>query len=126
MLEAALRYDPKLVCKAERIGIGNQEVGGTLLNGPETWELRASQYSKGETLDEMLYSAEREYVESISSGETVEQLEGWGCHPTVKSSDPELFLSEGISGTKMEKSMRESRFNDRPKVGSSSREGPDP
>ena len=120
---AALRYDPKLVCKAERIGTGNREVGGTLLNGPETWELRASQYSKGETLDEMLYSVEREHVESISSGATVQQLEGWGCHPTVKSSDPEFFLSEGISGTKMEKSMREKRSSDRPQLGTSSRGG---
>jgi hypothetical protein len=41
-----------------------------------------------------------ELVESISSGGAGYQVEGWSCHPTVKSSDPELFLSEGTAGTK--------------------------
>jgi len=40
-----------------------------------------------------------------------------------KSSDPELFLSEGTAWTKLEKSLREGRFSDRPKLGSSSRGG---
>jgi hypothetical protein len=33
-------------------------------------------------------------------------VEGWGCHPTVKNSDPEFSLSERTAGTKMEKSLR--------------------
>jgi hypothetical protein len=31
-------------------------------------------------------------------------VEGWGWHPTVKNSDPELFLSERTEETKMEES----------------------
>ena len=30
------------------------------------------------------------------------QVEGWGCHLTVKNSDPELFLSQRIAGTNKE------------------------
>ena len=33
--------------------LGRQEVGGTLLNTPETWKVRHSQDSKKGTLDEM-------------------------------------------------------------------------
>jgi len=47
------------------------------------------------------------------------QVEGWDYHPTAKSSDSEFFLSGGTEGTKMEKSMRERRSSDRPKLGSS-------
>ena len=93
------------------------------MNVPETWEMRVSQDSKGGTLDEMPNSGERELVESTSSRKTGHQVEGWGCHPTVKNSDPELFLSERTAGTKMEKSMRERRSSDRAKLGSISREG---
>ena len=77
--------------------------------------MRDSQDSKGGTLDEMPYSGERELVESTSSRKTGHQVEGWGCHPTVKNSDPELFLSERTAGTKMEKSLRKRRTNNRPK-----------
>ena len=45
------------------------------------------------------------------------------CHTIVESSDPELFLSKGTTGTKMEKSMKERRSSDRPKLGSSTKEG---
>jgi hypothetical protein len=34
----------------------DKDVGGTLHNAPETWEVRDSQESKGGTLDEMLDS----------------------------------------------------------------------
>ena len=71
----------------------------------------------------MPYSGERELVESTSSRKTGHQVEGWGCHPTVKNSDPELFLSERTAGTKMEKSLRKRRSSDRPKLGSSSIRG---
>jgi hypothetical protein len=53
--------------------LGRQEVGGTLPNVPETWEVRDSQDSKGETLDEMPDSKERELIESTSSRNTGHQ-----------------------------------------------------
>ena len=65
--------------------------------------MKDSQDSKGGTLDEMPCSGERELVESSSSGETGHQVERWGCHPTVKSSNPELFLSERTTGKNGEK-----------------------
>jgi len=55
----------------------------------------------------VFYSEVEKLVESISSGGTGHQVEGWGCHPIVKNSDPELFLFEGTAGRKMEKNMRE-------------------
>ena len=45
-----------------------------------------------------------------------------GCHPTLIISDPELFLSERIAGTKVEKSLRKRGSFDNLKFGSSSRE----
>jgi hypothetical protein len=49
----------------------------------------------------MPYSGERELVESISSRKTGgHQVEAWGCHPTVKYSDLDLFLSERTTCTK--------------------------
>jgi hypothetical protein len=53
----------------------------------------------------MHYSGERNLVQPNSSRETRHQVEGWGCHPTVKNYDPELFLSERAAGTKMEKRL---------------------
>jgi len=49
----------------------------------------------------MSYSRERELVESTSSRKTGHQVEGWGYHPIVKNSDPELFLSERTAEAKM-------------------------
>ena len=79
--------------------------------------MRVSQDLKGENLDEIPNCGERELVESISSKKRGHQVEGWGCHPTVKNSDPELFLSERTAGSKMEKSLRKRRSSDRPKLG---------
>jgi hypothetical protein len=52
-----------------------------------------------------------ELVESTARRKIGHQVEGWGCHPTVKNSDLELFLSKGTAGTKMEKKLRERRSN---------------
>jgi hypothetical protein len=66
----------------------------------ETWEVRDPKDSKGGTLEEMPYSGERELVESSSSGGTGHQVERLSYHPTVKISNPELFLSERTAGKK--------------------------
>jgi hypothetical protein len=41
-----------------------------------------------------------ELVEFTSSRKIGLQVEGWCCHPTVKNSDPELFLSKELQGQK--------------------------
>jgi hypothetical protein len=74
----------------------------------------------------MPYSGEREIIEFTSSKKTGHQVEGWHCHFTVKNSDPELFLSERPTGTKMEKSLRKRMSNDRPKLRFNSGEAPRP
>ena len=50
------------------------ELGVTLQNAPETWEVRDSQDSKGGTLDEMPNSRERELIEPTSSRKTGHQV----------------------------------------------------
>ena len=67
-------------------------------------EVREYQDSMGGTLDEMPNNGEREIIESTSSRKTGHGVEGWGFHPTVKNSDPDLFLSERTTRTEMEKS----------------------
>jgi len=73
---------------------------------------RCSGLKGRETSDEMPNSGEKELVESTSSRKRGHQMEGWCCHPKVKNSDPELFLSKRTSETKMEKRLREKRFSD--------------
>jgi hypothetical protein len=63
--------------------------------------VRYVQDSKGGILNEIPYSRERELVNSTSKRKTGHQVERWGGHPTVKNSDPELFLSKRTAGTKM-------------------------
>ena len=70
--------------------------------------MRVAQDSKGFILDEMPKTGVRELVESISSKNAGHQVEEWGCHPTVKNSDPELSLTKRTTGRKMEKRLRES------------------
>jgi hypothetical protein len=50
------------------------ELGVTLQNAPETWEVRDSQDSKGGTFNEMPNSRERELVEPTSSWNTGHQV----------------------------------------------------
>jgi hypothetical protein len=63
-----------------------------------------------------------ELVEPTSSRKTGLQVKGWDSHPTVKNSDPELFLFKRTTGTKM-KTLRKRQFSDQPNLGSSSRGG---
>ena len=68
-------------------------------------ESKVSQDSKGGILGENPNSGERELVESTSKRKT--DLEnGWDCHATVKNSEPELILSKGTTGAKMEPTER--------------------
>ena len=60
---------------------------------------------------------------STSSRKTGHKVEGWSCHPTVKNSDPELFLSKRTAETKMEKRLWERRSSDQPKLEPISRGG---
>jgi hypothetical protein len=76
--------------------------------------VRDSQDSKGGTFDEMPYNGERKLGDSTSSKKTGYQVKGWGCHATVKISDSELCISERTAWTKMDKSLRKRRPNDRP------------
>jgi hypothetical protein len=71
----------------------------------------------------MPYSRERELVESFSSRKSGNQVEGWRCHPTVKNSDPDFFLSKRTAGTKVEKRLNERKSSDCPKLGPISTEG---
>ena len=50
-------------------------------------------------------------------------VKGQGYWPTVKISDPELFLSKRTRGSKMEKRLKERWSNDQPNLGSISWEG---
>ena len=66
----------------------------------------------------MTNNGEREHVESTYSIMTGHYMDGWDCHPKVKHSDPELFLSNRTSETKKEKRLRGRRFSDQNKLGS--------
>ena len=55
---------------------------------------------KQRDLDEMAYSGERELVESTSSRKTGHQVEGWGCHPTVKTLTQNCSCLKELQGCK--------------------------
>jgi hypothetical protein len=76
---------------------------------------------KGRAFDEIPYRGERELVESTSSRKTGHQVEGWGCHPTVRKSEPELFLKE-LQGQKGEE-IGGKEVQGHPNLGSSSSRG---
>jgi hypothetical protein len=59
--------------------LGKEEVGRTLQNAPEIWEVRDSKDSKGGTLDEMLDSRERKLIETTSSRKTGHQMNDKGA-----------------------------------------------
>jgi hypothetical protein len=46
------------------------------------------------------HSGEREHIESNSTRKTGHQVKGWGWHPTVKNSDPELLRLKEMQGQK--------------------------
>lgn len=46
----------------------------------------------------MPYNRERELVESTASRKTGHQVEGWGCHPTVKNSTQNCSCLKELQG----------------------------
>ena len=91
----------------ENMQPGGYEVGDHLECIRMQNEVRDSQDSKGGTLDETPYSVstvgmcrvDLQQKDRASSGEM-------GFHPTIKSSDPEVFLSKRTAGTKMDETER--------------------
>jgi len=61
-----------------------KEVGRILQNVPETREVRDSQDSKADTLDEMPYSEERELVEPTSRRKSGHQMRDGVAIPQSK------------------------------------------
>jgi hypothetical protein len=99
---------------------GDRRLGNTL---EYTRHLGGERLSELKGRDLMPYRGEKELVEPTSSKKTGHQVEGWGCHPTVKALTQNC-LSERTAGTKMENSPRERKSSNRPKLGPSSRRGP--
>jgi hypothetical protein len=68
----------------ETCNLRRKEVGGTLQNVPETWEMRDSQDSKRGTLDEVPYFGESQLVEPTSSRKTEHQVRDGVAIPQSK------------------------------------------
>jgi hypothetical protein len=98
-----------------------QNVGswGTLLNVPETWEVRDSQVSKRGNLDEMPYTGERELVEPTSSRKIGHQV----AIPKSKLWPIVVPVCKNCRDGNGEEPEKR-RSSDRPKVESDSRGGP--
>ena len=61
--------------------LGREELGGSLQNAPETWEVKDSWDSKGGNLDIMPDSRERDLIESTSNRKTGHQMRERGAIP---------------------------------------------
>jgi hypothetical protein len=102
--------------RMETTNLGRYEVGryplecARGLGGEKPWGLR------GRDLRWNVQQWGEGLVESTCRGKTGHQVERWGYHPTVKNSNPELFLSKRIAWTKMKTRLRERMSSDRPKL----------
>jgi hypothetical protein len=61
--------------------LGREELGGSLQNAPETWEVKDSWDSKGGNLDIMPDSRERDLIESTSNRKRGHQMREKGAIP---------------------------------------------
>ena len=84
----------------------------------DTLEVRDSQDSLGLTLAKMSNIWESELEESTFTRQTGPQVKERGYQPTVKVSDPDLFLYKRTVGTKVEKRLKENPSIDQPNLGS--------
>jgi hypothetical protein len=71
-------------------------------------DLKGERFSglKGRNIRRNVLQWGEELGESISKRKIWQQVGGWGCHPRVKNSDPELFLSKRTAATKLERRLR--------------------
>ena len=74
---------------------------------PETWYVGGHQDSKDMALAKMPNSGEIELEETTSGAQTWVPVEAGDHQPIFKIFKPELFLSKGNAGTKMEERLKE-------------------
>jgi hypothetical protein len=86
----------------------------------KTWVVRDSQDSKGENLDEMPKSGERELAERTSSRKTGHQVTDGVAIPQTGTLTQNCSCLGELQQQKMEKILRKRKYSDRPKLGSSS------
>jgi hypothetical protein len=84
---------------------------------PIEWDVGGFQDSIAIALAKILNSGEMEPEETTSSGQIWPTMERWS-HPLIfKNFDPELFLSKGNAGTKVEQRMKEKPYSDQSNLG---------